>query len=102
MIRSDNGTEYIVDKFAKFCEAVGIEHQLTATYTSQQNEVSKRKNKTIMEMARCMLFEKEMPKAFWVEAINTVVFLQNGLPTKALNGKHLLKLGLVLKPLFIT
>ena len=40
-----------------------------------------------MEMARCMLFEKEMPKMFWVEAVNIVVFLLNRLPTKALKGK---------------
>ncbi|KAH9704543.1 hypothetical protein KPL70_011512 [Citrus sinensis] len=87
VIRSDNGTEYTTDKFAKFCEAAGIEHQLTATYTPQQNGVSERKNRTVMEMARCLLFEKEMPKMFWAEAVNTVVFLQNRLPTKALNGK---------------
>ncbi|KAH9666120.1 Integrase catalytic domain-containing protein [Citrus sinensis] len=52
VIKSDNGTEYTADKFAKFCEAAGIEHQLTATYTPQQNRVSERKNRTIMEMAR--------------------------------------------------
>ena len=87
MIRSDNETEYIADKFAKFCEVAGIEHQLTATYTPQQNGVSERKNRTIMEMARCLLFEKEMPKMFWAEDVNTAVFLQNKLPTKALKGK---------------
>ena len=61
VIRSDNGTEYTTDKFVKFCEAVRIEHQLTATYT-QKNEVSERKNRTIMEMVGCLLFKKEMPK----------------------------------------
>jgi len=30
-----------------------------------------------MEMARCMLHEKEIPKHFWAEAANTTVFLQN-------------------------
>ena len=75
MIRSENETEYIADKFAKFYEATGIEHQLTATYTPQQNGISERKNRTVMEMARCLLFDKEMPKAFWVEDVNTVVFL---------------------------
>ncbi|KAH9704279.1 hypothetical protein KPL70_011388 [Citrus sinensis] len=87
VIRSDNGTEYTADKFAKFCEAAGIEHQLTATYTPQQNGVSERKNRTVMEMARCLLFEKEMPKMFWADAVNTAIFLQNRLPTNALKGK---------------
>ena len=40
-----------------------------------------------MKMARCTLFEKKMPKMFWVKAVNIVVFLLNRLPTKALKGK---------------
>lgn len=36
-----------------------------------------------MEMARCMLAEKKLPKSFWEEAMNTGVYLLNRLPTKA-------------------
>jgi len=43
IIRSDNGKEYANDTFHKFCEEVGIEHQLTIPYTPQQNGVSERK-----------------------------------------------------------
>ncbi|CAJ2637049.1 unnamed protein product [Trifolium pratense] len=50
-------------------------------------ETQKRKNRTIMEMARCLLHEKELPKKFWAEAANTAVFLLNRLPTKALQKK---------------
>jgi len=56
-------------------------------YTSQQNGVSKRKNKTIMKMTRCVLFEKDLPKKFWAETMNTAVFLLNRLPTRALQNK---------------
>ncbi|KAF3660762.1 putative transcription factor TCP14-like [Capsicum annuum] len=49
--------------------------------------VSERRNRYIMKMMRCMLHEKELPKSFWVEAANTTVFLQNRLPTKALESK---------------
>jgi hypothetical protein len=56
-------------------------------YTSQQNGVSKRKNKTIMKMIRCVLFEKDLPKKFWAETVNTAVFLLNRLPTRALQNK---------------
>ena len=87
MLRSDNCTEYKLDKFQKFCKDAGIEHQFTITYTPQQNGVSERKNRTIMEMARCLLFEKGLPKKFWVEAVNTVVYLLNRLPTNALEEK---------------
>ena len=33
VIRSDNGAEYSFEKFNKFCQDAGIEHQLTALYT---------------------------------------------------------------------
>ena len=87
VVRSDNGKEYTSDQFDFFCQEAGIEHQLTAPYTPQQNGVSERKNRTIMEMARCMMHEKGLPKKFWAEAANTAVFLLNRLPTKAVQRK---------------
>ncbi|KAL8093594.1 hypothetical protein AgCh_035470 [Apium graveolens] len=86
-LRSDNGKEYTSNEFNKFCEDAGLEHQLTAPYSPQKNGVSERKNRTIMEMSRCMLYEKNLPKEYWAEAANTTVFLLNRLPTKAVNGK---------------
>ncbi|KAG8479014.1 hypothetical protein CXB51_028903 [Gossypium anomalum] len=38
-------------------------------------------------MARCLLFQKNLPKTMWAEAVNTAVYLQNRLPTKALDQK---------------
>ena len=64
VIRSDNGTEYTSEKFNKFCEDAGIEHQLTAPYSPQQNGTAERKNRSIMEMARCLLHDKGLPKKF--------------------------------------
>ena len=49
-IRLDNGKEYTSETFNRFCEKAGIEHQLTALYTPQQNDVSERRNRFIMEM----------------------------------------------------
>jgi len=86
-LRSDNGKEYTSAQFNLFCEEAGIELQLTAPYTPEQNGVSERRNRSVMEMARCMLHEKELPKQFLAEAANTTVFIQNRLPTKALQDK---------------
>ena len=69
-IRSHNGKEYTSAEFNLFCEEAGIEHQLTAPYTPEQNGVSERRNKYVMEMARCMLHQKELLKEFWAEAAN--------------------------------
>lgn len=40
-----------------------------------------------MEMSRCLLHEKDLPKKFWAEAANTAVFLLNRLPTQAVERK---------------
>lgn len=63
-MKSDRGKEYTSNEFDKFCEKEGIERQLTVGYTPQQNGVSERKNQTMMEMAKSMLFEKGIPKEF--------------------------------------
>ncbi|RVW14603.1 Retrovirus-related Pol polyprotein from transposon RE1 [Vitis vinifera] len=87
VLRTDNGGEYTSKEFSVFCQEAGIVHQLTAPYSPQQNGVSERKNRTVMEMARCMLFEKKLPKLLWAEAVNTSVYLLNRLPTKSVQSK---------------
>ena len=61
------------------------------THTLQQNGVVERRNRTVMEMARCMALGKGLPKSFWIEAVNTVVYILNQSFTKALTGKTPLK-----------
>ena len=87
MLRYDNGKEYTSKKFNHFCEEAGIEHQLIAPYTPQQNGVIERKNITIFEMTRCFMHEKGLPKEYGAEATNIVVFLLNRLPIKLVDGK---------------
>jgi len=53
---------------------------LTAPYTPQQKRVSERKNRSIMEMAMYMLYQKELPKKLWAAA-STIVFIQKRIPT---------------------
>ncbi|KAL4367990.1 hypothetical protein GQ457_05G026520 [Hibiscus cannabinus] len=84
---SIRGKEYTSTKFDLFCEDEGIEHQLTVGYTPQKNGVSERKNRTVMEMARCMLMEKNLPKKFWAEAVRTIIYMLNRLLTKAVQDK---------------
>ena len=52
-----------------------------------------------MEMTRCLLHEKGLPKKFQAEAANTVVFLLNRLSTKALQKKTPFKAWFGYKPL---
>ena len=41
--------------FKDFLAHKGIKHQCTMPYTPQQNGVAERKNRSLMEMDRCML-----------------------------------------------
>ncbi|KAK4385204.1 hypothetical protein Sango_2644400 [Sesamum angolense] len=52
--------------------------RMTWVYFMQKNPKSlRKKNRTVMEMARSMLQEKHLPKAFWAEAVYTAVYLLN-------------------------
>ncbi|CAL2254986.1 unnamed protein product [Prunus armeniaca] len=97
-LRSDRGKEYTSKEFNKFCEDEGVEHQLTVGYAPEQNGVSERKNRTIMEMARSMIFEKGLPNTFWAEAVYIAVYLLNRCPTKALQNKTPIEAWSNIKP----
>lgn len=84
VLRTDNGCEYVSGEFNKFLDKEGIRRNLTVQYTPQQNGVAERANRTIFEMARCMLLSSNLPESLWGEAINTAVYLKNRSPTKLL------------------
>jgi transposase InsO family protein len=77
VLRSDNGGEYNSCAFEAFCKDEGIQQQFTVSYTPQQNGVSERKNRTLVEAARAMLLTVVLPKSYWEEAIATTCYVQN-------------------------
>jgi len=87
ILRSDNGGEYTSRQFEAYLAKEGIKHQLIVPYTPQQNGVSERRNKTLMEMARCLLYEKKLPLNFWAEAVNTTSYLINQMASRVLADK---------------
>ena len=54
------------------------------SYIPQQNGVAERKNRSLMEMARCMVKSQALPHAFWLEAVMCATYVLNRCPTKAL------------------
>lgn len=60
---------------------------MAAAYTHQQNRVTERKNRTILDMTRSMVEEKYLPKSFWAEAVLCVVYLLNRCLTKNVKFK---------------
>jgi hypothetical protein len=78
-IRSGNSTEFKNTQVEKFLDEEDIKHEFLALYTPQQNEVTKRKNQTLIEMTRTMLDEYKTLNWFWVEAVNTACHTTNRL-----------------------
>jgi transposase InsO family protein len=85
-LRTDRGGEFTSLEFTDFCTTNGIQRQLTASYTPQQNGVAERKNPTIMNMVRSMLTKKEIPRTFWPEAVNWTIHVLNRSPTFAVRN----------------
>lgn len=76
-LRTDNGGEFCNKQFDSFLVKCGIIHQKTNPHTPEQNGMLERLNRTIVEKARCLLFDADLNKSFWAEAVNTAVYLRN-------------------------
>jgi transposase InsO family protein len=87
VLRSDNGGEFVSQKFNAFIAECGIQRQTRAPYSPQQNGVIERANRTIMECARSMILAQGLELEFWGEAVNTTVYIKNQCLTKAFNSK---------------
>ena len=77
ILRTDNGSEYINGKVEQIVKKFGMKHERTVVYTPEQNGVSERSNRTIVEMARTMLISKNLKKELWAEVVNSAVYLLN-------------------------
>ncbi|GKA33155.1 zinc finger, CCHC-type containing protein, partial [Tanacetum coccineum] len=72
--RSDRGGEYMSQEFLNHLkEHETIAHR-TPPYTPQNNGVSERRNRTLLDMVRSMMSQTTLPKSFWdyaLEAFST-------------------------------
>ena len=62
-----------------------FEHIKSCPRCPELNGRSERLNRSLMEMARCMMIASGAPKTFWAEAVNTACYLKNSCPSRALN-----------------
>lgn len=91
-IQSDNGTEYVNKSFDDYLTMKGIARRLTIANNPEQNGVSERTNRTLLEPARCLLMQSGLPTTFWAEAVNAACYIRNRCPSRSLNGKTPLEL----------
>ena len=58
---SNNGKEFTSNELKELCKESGIKRELSTPYNPQQNGMAKWKNRTIMEAARAMLHDQDLP-----------------------------------------
>jgi transposase InsO family protein len=85
-LRIDNGGEYVNNNFTSYCTTWGIQMKHIVPYTPQQNGVAERKNRTLKEMANCMIQSKGLSLKYWAKAINCANYIINHSPTKVLKN----------------
>jgi len=84
-LRTDNSTEYKEVEFLRFYEEHGTVSDFLVRHTPQQNNVTKKMNRTIVERARCMRLNAGLPKMFWVEVVNMACYIINRSPRVVLD-----------------
>ena len=88
IVKFDNGGEYCNNKFKNFMESVGILHQTSCPNSPQQNGVAERKNRHLLEITRSLIIGSNVPSYLWGEALCSVVYLINRVPSSVLNFKR--------------
>ena len=83
-LRTENGLEFLSEKFETFYRTQGISKHKTVRAIPQQNGVAERKNRTLLERVKCLLLNSRLPKVFWGEAVTTTAYLINRSPHSAL------------------
>ena len=82
-IRTDRGREYLNAELSDYLTDKGIVHQTTAPYTPEQNGAAERLNRTLLERARAMLEDADLPNEHWAEAVVTANYIRNRSITSA-------------------
>nr|GFB70969.1 integrase, catalytic region, zinc finger, CCHC-type, peptidase aspartic, catalytic [Tanacetum cinerariifolium] len=84
---TDNGTEFVNQTLREYYEDVSISHETSVARSPQQNEVIKRRNRTLIEAARTMLIYAQAPLFLWAKAVATARFTQNCSIIRLRHGK---------------
>jgi hypothetical protein len=83
-LRSDNGAEF---KMNDYFSDQGTIHQLSCIETPQQNAIVERKHQHLLNVARALRFQSNLPLSFWGDCILTATHVINKIPTPLLSNK---------------
>lgn len=83
VLRTDNGGEFSSAAFDTLCSDAGIERQYSEPDVHYQNGVAERTNRTLADVARCLLLQANVPHHLWEYAIRAAAFMRNRVLSKS-------------------
>lgn len=83
IVRSDRGGEYMDHQLLAFLKQNGIIFQCSAPRCPEQNGISERKNRTLVEAIRTSLMSRNLPNYLWAEALHHANNTFNAIPKKS-------------------
>ncbi|KAA0036911.1 gag/pol protein [Cucumis melo var. makuwa] len=85
ILRSNRGGEYMNLRFQDYMIEHGIQSQLSAPDIPQQNGISERRNRTLLDMVHSMISYAQLPSSFWGYAVESAVHILNNVPLKSVS-----------------
>ena len=82
-LRSDQGKEIVNNELNEFLVNNGTTHTTSTPYTPQHNAIIERCNRTLCEMAKCMMNHCNCYIPLWGEAIMCAKYILNRITTKS-------------------
>lgn len=79
VIFSDGGGEYINNNMTMLAQQLGIQWDVSAPYTPEQNGVAESSNKVIIAKARAMMIDSGLPQSCWNFAVQHSCFITNNI-----------------------
>ncbi|KMQ86271.1 retrovirus-related gag-pol polyprotein [Lasius niger] len=76
-VRTDQGLEYIHEKFKVFLAKQGIKAERSNVYTPEQNGTAERFNLTAVDAVKTMLKDSSLNNSFWAEAVLCFTYVWN-------------------------
>lgn len=91
-LRTDNGLEFCSIEFNQYCIREGIQRHKIVSYTTQQNGLAERMNKTLLERMRRMMVGAGLSKDFLADTLHSTCYLMNRSPSQAIRLKTPMKI----------
>ncbi|XP_074288592.1 uncharacterized protein LOC141613749 [Silene latifolia] len=87
VIRTDNGTEFIQGPCSTMFRERGIQHQNSIVGVPQQNGRVERKHRHLLDTARALKIQYNLPIRFWGDCLLTATYLINKMHMALLDWK---------------